>query len=204
MPSVRDRIPVRAIIVDDDEAVCRKLLGWLSEKAIDAVTFNQMPEALRHAQRAPAEIALVDLRMPGFDGVESVAAMRRAAPHTRIISMTAFPAAEDVLRAIRAGARDLLTKPLAAETVLEAVERQLAEMGIPARTESAFNKRLGAAVRRHRESSGRTQLDVARAAGITPAQLSQIERGKTATSTWTLARICGVLRLAWSDLFVDS
>ena len=42
---------------------------------------------------------------------------------------------------------------------------------------------------------------MAEAAGITPAQLSQIELGKTATSTWTLARIAGTLRIPLTKLF---
>jgi DNA-binding response OmpR family regulator len=198
---MKNRIHVRTLVIDDDRTVCRRLLGWLEADGHQVVTFTDPLAGLEHARRTPCELALVDLRLPDTDGAEVITRLRAASPQTRIVAMSAFPQTEQVLRAIRAGARDLIEKPIQHAGLLRALQRQLAEVGIPARTERQFNRRLGARLRKVRQEARRTQQEVAKAAGITPAQLSQIELGKTATSTWTLARISGALRVTLTSLF---
>jgi DNA-binding XRE family transcriptional regulator len=117
--------------------------------------------------------------------------------------MSAFPRPDDVRQAIRAGARDLIEKPIKQPALFRALDRQLSEIGIAARTEQLFNVRLGARLRELREAAQRAQQDVAHDVGISPAQLSQIERGKTATTTWTLARIAGVLKIPLDSVLRD-
>jgi FixJ family two-component response regulator len=146
-------------------------------------------------------LALVDLRLPNAAGTEVIASVRQASPRTRVVAMSAFPDTQQVLDAIRAGARDLIEKPIRQKTLYDAMDRQLADVGIAARSESEFNQRLGARLRQLRHESERTLQDVAAQSGITAAQLSQIETGKTATSTWTLARLCGALRVRMESFF---
>lgn len=194
-------IPVRTLIIDDDPAVCRKVSDWLRESGCDVVTFTKPSEGLAHATRAPGQVALVDLRLAGADGVEVIAALRSAAPQMRIIALSAFPEARQVIAAMRAGARDLLEKPLHKGPLLEALERQLAEAGVGVRSEQEFNRRLGARIRAVRTQADLTLADVAAECGLTAAQLSQIELGKSATSTWSLARICSALDTPLDRLF---
>ncbi|HPM23164.1 MAG TPA: response regulator [Phycisphaerae bacterium] len=187
-------IPVRALVIDDEEAVCRRVGAWLREAACDVVTFTDPRDGLAHAGRAPCHVALVDLRLAGVDGLEVLASLRQVAPDTRLIAIAAFPEVGQVIAAMRAGARDLLEKPVRQATLLEAVERQLLEIGVGIRSEQAFNQRLGARLRAVRTAAERTLADVANDCGLTVAQLSQIELGKSATSTWTLARIASALK----------
>ena len=201
MPSMEKRIHVRTLVIDDDQAVCRRLRGWLAADGYEVATFTRPPAGLEHARRESCELALVDLHLPDADGVEIITRLQAASPQMRIVAMGAFPQTDQVLRAIRAGARDLIEKPIRHATLLRTLHRQLAEVGIPARTEQQFNRRLGARLRRLRKDAQRKQQEVAKAAGITPAQLSQIELGKTATSTWTLARISSALRITLASLF---
>lgn len=198
---MKDQIHVRTLVIDDDEAVCRRLSGWLTAQAHEVVTVTDPRAGVEHAAQTPCDLALVDLRLPDADGVEVIARLHRAWPQMRIVAMSAFPQADRVRRAIRAGARDLIEKPISQPRLLKVLERQLAEIGIPVRTELQFNRRLGARLRKLRKEARRTQQEVAELAGITPAQLSQIELGKTATSTWTLARISGALRVTLASLF---
>lgn len=196
-------IPVRTLVIDDDDDVCRKVAGWLREAACDVVTFTRPAEGLEHAARAPCRVGLVDLRLADADGVAVVAALRAAAPEMRIIAMSAFPDARQVVAAMRAGARDLLEKPVQREPLLEALERQLAAAGVRVRSEQEFNRRLGARLRAVRVQSERTLADVAGECGLTATQLSQIELGKSATSTWGLARIGSALRTPLEKLVAD-
>ncbi len=196
-------IPVRVLVIDDDESVCRKVSGWLREAAYDAVAFTEPAAGLAHAAKAPCHLALVDLRLAGTDGVGVLAALRAAAPGMRLLAMSAFPDPPQIIAAMRAGARDLLEKPIQREPLLAAVERQLAEVGMCVRSEQEFNRRLGARVRAVRMQKEQTLADVAAGCGLTVAQLSQIELGKSATSTWGLARICCALEIPMDRLLAD-
>ena len=200
---MKRRIPVRTLVIDDDLAVCRKLHGWLAAAAFDVVTFTDPSEGLHYAAENPCQLALVDLRLPQAEGTEVIASLLTASPQTRVVAMAAFPERDQVVAATQAGARDLLEKPIQQLTLLTSLERQLGEMGIAARTEAEFNRRLGARVRALRTGAGRKLNEVAAAAEITSAQLSQIELGKTATTTWTLARICSALQTPPTSVFSE-
>jgi DNA-binding Xre family transcriptional regulator len=98
-----------------------------------------------------------------------------------------------VIAALRAGARDVLEKPIQQPALLDAIGRQLAEIGVSVRCEEEYNQRLGARLRTVRLEASRTLHEVADVCGLSAAQLSHIELGKTGTSNWTLARICSAL-----------
>ncbi|MBU0640812.1 MAG: response regulator [Planctomycetes bacterium] len=198
---MKDRICVRVLVIDDDRAVCRQLHGWLEAAAYDVSTFTEASAGLQYAARVPCQLALVDLRLPDADGSETIEALLRICADTRVIAMSAFPDGQQVIAAVRAGARDVLEKPLQQPTLLPALERQLAAVGIPARSERDFNRWLGGRVRAARREAGQTLSDLARMSELSAAQVSQIELGKTATSTWTLARICGALKIPVASLF---
>ncbi len=197
------RIHIRVLIVDDEEAVCRRLRGWLEPRLFEVSTFSRGDEAVRYAARVPHEVALVDLRMAGQDGAEVIRELREARAETRIVAMAAFPEVPQVLAAMRAGAADLLEKPVQEPALLRAVETQLTVSGVVARDEAEFNRRLGQRVRAVRQAAERTLEQVAEASGVSAAQISQIELGKTATTTWTLGRICAALHVPLHRLFQD-
>jgi len=194
-------IPVRTLVIDDDEPLCRRLAGWLEAEDQAVETFTDPRAGVERAEQERFDLALVDLRMPDVDGVTVLARLREVTPDTRLVALSAFPEPDQVRRAVRAGARALLEKPIQQPELLRVAREQLAEIGVPVREEAEFNHRLGARLRLLRTRAERPQNEVAEEAGITPAQLSQIELGKTATSTWTLARICGVLRVPLDSLF---
>jgi DNA-binding response OmpR family regulator len=198
---MRDRIAVRVLVIDDDEKVCRRLAGWLEAQAYEVAAFTDPREGLAHAAHTPCELALVDLRLPDADGAEVITRLRLARAQMRVIAMSAFPKVDEARQATDAGASQLIEKPIQRGALLAALEHQLAQIGIPVRAEAEFNRRLGARLRKLRRDAGRRQYEVAESAGITPAQLSQIELGKTATSTWTLARITGTLQIPLATLF---
>ncbi len=187
-------IPVRVLVIDDDEAVCRKVGTWLTEAAYDVVTFSDPAAGLAHAEKAACQIALVDLRLPDTDGVKLISVICQVAPRTRVLALAAFPEATQVIAAVRAGARDILEKPIQGPVLLAAIERQLVALGVCVRSEEEYNRRLGARIRAARAAAGLTLNDVAGTCGLSAAQLSHIELGKTATSTWSFARICSTLR----------
>lgn len=199
----KQRIAVRTVVIDDDETVCRRVSAWLAAAHYEVATFTEPGHGVRYAAEHPCALALVDVRMPDVDGTDVIAALRVNSPRTRVVAMGAFADDKLVAAAKRAGALDVLEKPIRQPLLLETIERHLTRAGIWAVTESDFNRKLGARLRALRQSVQRTLADVAGAGGLTPAQLSQIETGKTATSTWTLARICGALRVPFHSIFAE-
>lgn len=197
------RIPVRTLIIDDDPQVGRRLHAWLTDAGHEVITTTEAASGLELAGRLPCQLVLVDLRMPDVSGVEVVAQLAAATPQTRILALSAFPDTEQVLQAIRAGACDLLTKPIQRDTLLSTVDRELTRLGIVGQTEEAFHTRLGRRLRALRQADDRTLQDVASAAGITPAQLSQIELGRNGTSAWTLARLSSALGKPLSEVVAE-
>lgn len=192
---MKHRILVRILVLDDDDALVRRVRAWLEEAGFEVLSYRSAAEALPALERVTCAAALVDLHLAEAEGVAVVGAVRAAAPATRIIALAAFPDVATVLGAVRAGANDVVEKPLQAPALLAALERQLVQIGLGARGEEDFNARLGARLRQVRQEQGLTLGSAAEAAGLSAAALSQIELGRTATSTWTLARICMALRV---------
>jgi CheY-like chemotaxis protein/DNA-binding Xre family transcriptional regulator len=198
---MKDLIAVRVSVIDDDKALCAAIGDWLGSERYDVETFNAARSALSaFAQHAP-DLGLIDLRLPDMEAPAAVAELRKLAPHTRLIGLVAFPEPAEVAAALQAGANGVLEKPIRRAALLDEIRRQLAAIGIVMRTEGAFNAWLGAGLRELRQSRQRTQSEIATLAGITAAQLSQIELGRTGTSTWTLARICAALKTPLDRLF---
>lgn len=78
-------------------------------------------ETVRLATSLKPDIALVDLRMPGMDGVEALAAIRERAPEVRTVVLTTFSGDEDVYRAFRAGAKAYLLKDASRDELLSCI-----------------------------------------------------------------------------------
>ncbi|MFH1747994.1 MAG: response regulator [Planctomycetota bacterium] len=196
-------VPVHVLVIDDDDAVCRKVGAWLSEAGYNVATFTDPAAGRAHAEKVASRVALLDLRLPGVEGAELIETFRDSFPRTRVLVLAAFPEPAELIAAVRAGARDVLEKPVQQATLLAALERQVVDLGIGVRSEEEFNQRLGARLRALRGAADRTLGDVADAGGLSSAQLSHIELGKTGTSTWSLARICGALGKPLAELLED-
>ena len=182
-------IHVRVVVIDDDEALCRRLQGWLAAQRYEVETFTELAAGWKHLAGAGAEIVLLDLRWPDV-AVEALVERTLGGGEggRYVIGMAAFPEPQDEAAASEAGVAEVLRKPITESGLTAATERALRALGIAAHTAERFNAWIGQRLRAVREARELTQRDVAEEVGITPARLSQIERGMTATSTWTLAR----------------
>lgn len=131
--------PVRVVLADD-QAVVRDGLAMLLSAADDLEVVATAADGTRAVEVVLAErpdVALVDLRMPGLDGAEVTAAVRRDAPEVRVLILTTYADDDAVLPALRAGAAGYLTKDTTGEALLAAI-----------RTVAAGGSVLDAAVQR--------------------------------------------------------
>jgi DNA-binding response OmpR family regulator len=110
------------ILVVDDESTARKSWGDILKLEGYQVSVAASGEAAVAAvQKESFDIMLLDLRMPGMDGLEVLRTVTKIAPDTQIIVLTAHGSLESAIEALRQGAHDYLLKPATPEQVLNSV-----------------------------------------------------------------------------------
>ncbi len=101
----------RIMVVDDEEMICEALRGWLEKDGFRVdVTFSGQ-EALKRTEDSFFDIYLVDVKMPGMNGMELLTRLKEVQPEAIIIMMTAHGSIETAVEAMKRGAMDYLCKP---------------------------------------------------------------------------------------------
>ncbi len=115
--------PIRVLIADDHPVVRDGLAGLIEDE--DDLTLVASAadgrQALDPWREHRPDVALLDLRMPGLEGVEVLEAIRREAPTARVILLTTFETDEDIQRGLLAGARAYLLKDASRQTLLDTI-----------------------------------------------------------------------------------
>ncbi|MBN1394063.1 MAG: sigma-54-dependent Fis family transcriptional regulator [Pirellulales bacterium] len=103
----------RTILVVDDDAAQRRLLGdFVASLDFQTTEAGSAEEALDSIRRAPPEMVLLDVRLPGMDGVTALAEIRKIAGDLPVLLITAHGDLRQAVEAIKSGADDYLLKPL--------------------------------------------------------------------------------------------
>ena len=115
--------PIRIFIVDDHPVVRAGLTSMLGTQAeLEVVGYAASgEEALAKLGQSAPDVILLDLRMHGMSGIETLSAARIAAPATRVIILTSFETDEDIYRSVRAGAQGYLLKDTSLKEMVEAI-----------------------------------------------------------------------------------
>ncbi len=103
------------LLVDDDESLLEVLAHQLSDLGYDVRTAKTGEEALASFRRAPAEILITDVMLPDLDGITLLGKIKRIAPETIVVVITAYGDVHDAIKACQLGADDYLTKPFSKE-----------------------------------------------------------------------------------------
>jgi len=109
-------------VVDDDQSVRESLAGLIRSVGLAVKVFASAEEFLGSFHASGTDCLILDVRMPGMDGLELQRHLKASHPDLPVIFITAHGSEEEVrLRALAAGAVDYLLKPLSEEEVLHAV-----------------------------------------------------------------------------------
>ena len=117
----------KILIVDDDKGICESLEELLRVEEYQADSASSGEIALEALAGEKYDLVLLDIRMPGIDGVEVMHEIRKYHPDTRIIIITGYGSLESAIEAIRSGAQDYMLKPYTAEDILLSISRALSE-----------------------------------------------------------------------------
>ena len=119
---------VRVLLVEDDERIRQALCLALSDEGFTVGEAGSGEEALRRLETESFDVVLLDLTLPGMDGLEVVRTLR-AGGDQPIIAVTARTDARDVIAGLEAGADDYVTKPLLAGVLAARVRALLRRRG---------------------------------------------------------------------------
>ncbi|MFI4940056.1 MAG: response regulator [Burkholderiales bacterium] len=112
----------KILIVDDEEVVRRSHLRLLANGERNVETVWNGADALREMERDTFDLVLLDLRMPGMDGMSVLKTIKEKWPESEVVVITGYPTVETATEAIRLGAYDYLVKPVDPAQVIEVAD----------------------------------------------------------------------------------
>jgi two-component system nitrogen regulation response regulator GlnG len=113
------------LIVDDEPSICWGLSELLGEDGHEATAVSSAEAALDLPQDSDPDVVLLDVRLPGQDGISAIPQLRKKFGEIPIVVVTAFGDLSTAVRAVEAGAADYLCKPLNADDVSAVVRKAL-------------------------------------------------------------------------------
>ncbi|RLB55742.1 MAG: hypothetical protein DRI34_10110, partial [Deltaproteobacteria bacterium] len=103
--------PLRVLVVDDEPYMLQAWKKILDGNECQVRTLSDSQEALGVIEAWRPDVAVVDIRMPGIDGIELLKQVKSRDLPCEVVMMTAFASVETAVEAVKAGAFDYLTKP---------------------------------------------------------------------------------------------
>ncbi len=120
-----ERVMPKALVVDDEPDMRWLLAGVLRDQGFEVVAAENGRAALEQISRESPDVVLLDLRMPGLDGIQVLKQVKAVDPHIPVVIVTAYGALPSAVRAMRLGAYDYLTKPFDNDEILFTLRRAL-------------------------------------------------------------------------------
>lgn len=111
----------KILVVDDESTARRSWSDILRLEGYQVTTAASGEAAITALQKEPCDVMLLDLKMPGMDGLEVLKTAGKITPETQIIVLTAHGSLESAIEALRQGAHDYLLKPATPDQVLSSV-----------------------------------------------------------------------------------
>ncbi len=108
----------RILIVDDDEVVRRSYLRSLEGISCNVAAASDGEEALQTMEANPFDVVLLDMRMPGQDGMSVLRTIKQKWPDSEVVIITGYPTVDSAKEAVRLGAYDYVAKPVGPQDVI--------------------------------------------------------------------------------------
>ena len=118
-------MPANVLIVDDEESICWGLSRLLASEGHEASVASSAEEALARIAQSPPDLIVMDVRLPGMDGLAAMRQLRAQGDDVPIVVITAFGNLETAVGAMKSGAIDYLPKPFDLEQAATVIRRAL-------------------------------------------------------------------------------
>ena len=113
------------LIVDDEPSILQSLSGILSDEGFEALTASNGYEALKVIEEESPDLVLLDIWMPGLDGIETLKEIKKYNPHVQVVIITGHGNVETAVKATKMGAFDLIEKPLSIDKIVVTINNAL-------------------------------------------------------------------------------
>lgn len=113
------------LIVDDEPSIVQSLTGLLSDEGFNTLSAFNGYEALKVIETESPDLVLLDIWMPGIDGIDTLKEIKKDHPFLQVIIITGHGTIETAVQAIKLGAYDLIEKPLSIDKVIVAINNAL-------------------------------------------------------------------------------
>jgi UDP-3-O-[3-hydroxymyristoyl] N-acetylglucosamine deacetylase len=115
----------KILVVDDEERVVQSIVGVLEDEGFQVSTARSGEEAVAVFQREVPDVTLLDIWMPGADGIEVLKSLKGIAPDRQVIMISGHATISTAMTAVKLGAFDFLEKPLSLDVLLATIHRAL-------------------------------------------------------------------------------
>ena len=179
----------KALIADDDEKVRRTAADVLAGEGLDVIMAANGEEAMERFAATSPDVVIVDLKMPGVDGLEVLRRVKARSPEVPVIVITGYGQIKTAVEAMRLGAYDFLAKPLVFEDFVATIVRALERAELLGELRS-LRRRVGAATALT-DLMGRTSTIgavIEQAQQAARANVTVLLTGETGTGKELLAR----------------
>lgn len=109
---------INLLIVDDEEQFLESMTKWLKVRDFNVIPVNRGEKAIEAARTQPIDIALVDLRMPGIDGEQTLKALKEEHPWMEVVILTGHGSVDSAVECTKIGAWSYLQKPCELDRLL--------------------------------------------------------------------------------------
>jgi two-component system nitrogen regulation response regulator NtrX len=113
------------LIVDDEPSILQSLSGLLSDEGFEVLTAANGYEALKIVDTEFPDLVLLDIWMPGIDGIETLKEIKKDNPYIQVIIISGHGTIETAVKATKLGAFDLIEKPLSIDKIIVAINNAL-------------------------------------------------------------------------------
>lgn len=154
----------RVLVVDDEPSLVLATKMALTDAGWSVATATTGEEALDHLERCRVDVMVLDLRLPGLDGLEVLRVVRDEHPNVRVLVMSAYGTVEAAVEALVLGASDFLRKPFNPEELVQVLDDVWSQVGDGAKVRQQFERQCALARSRLAERRARAALEHARRA----------------------------------------
>jgi len=110
--------PFNVLLVDDEGEFLDTLVKRIQKRNVNATGVNSGEDALAFLEKNPVDVVVLDVRMPGMDGIETLRVLKRQYPLTEVIMLTGHASLEVAIEGMELGAFDYLMKPVEIDDLL--------------------------------------------------------------------------------------